>query len=244
MLKVRTLIIITLVSYIVTLLVTVPVNLIWRQVAPSVQIPGLEVSSVQGQIWQGSALVSWRQQSANISWTLNGWTLLIGQVSGTVQVKGLGLDVQTHASAGLFGYQLEPISGYVDDRWVNPELTRNRVSVSGRLWLDGLAVKGEWQKLLTLAEGELRWTGGQVSYPVGRSVHQPNIAPLSARVATDEKGIQVLVDGPDQTRILSGLLDTEGWGTLTVYKQLLALAGEPWPEGGRDVVLDLKQKVF
>jgi general secretion pathway protein N len=244
MLKVRTLIIVALVSYLLSLLVTVPASLIWRQLESRIQIQGLEISSVQGQLWQGSAVVNWRQQNAQVNWSLNGWPLLIGRLAGDVNIKAAGLDVASDLSVGLSEFQLESVSGYIDEVWINPELRRNRVAVSGRLWLEQLIVTGEWQTLITQAEGELRWTGGEVSYPVGRAIHSPDIAPLSARVSSNEKGIQLVVSDADQTQVLSGLLDTQGWGTLTVYKHLLALAGEPWPEGGRDIVLDLKQKVF
>lgn len=244
MLKFRYLLLVVLASYLITLVLTIPANLVWSQVSPMVRIPGLSVSSVQGQIWKGRANVNWRQQEAQLHWDIKGWYLLLGSLNGDIKVEGMGVAIDSRFDVNFSGFELQALNGYLDDQWINPELTQNRVSFNGRIWMEDLIFQGRWDRLLTDAQGQVRWTGGPVSYPVGRDVHRPEIVPLTASLQTSEQGVQLLVQDPDKNRVVTGLLDHEGWGSLQVYKQLLVLAGEPWPESGRDLILDLKQKVF
>lgn len=90
----------------------------------------------------------------------------------------------------------------------------------------------------------MRWTGGVVSYPVGTTTHSPNIVPLIAKFTTVEDKVLLSVNDPDEIPVITGEVTNEGWATVNMHQHLMKVANEPWPESGRDIVFDVKQKIF
>ena len=244
MLKTRYLVLITLLSFIVSLAATVPVSLIWKYVEPYVAIPGVKIAEPQGTLWQGQTQVTWQRETAQASWSISPWSLFLARLSSDIQVSGSGFDVTANAQLGPGGYSLTHVNGYVDDTLINPRLRAFKATLSGRFWLDELAAQGEWEKILTSASGEVRWTGGNVSYPVGRETRNPKIVQLVARLSTVDNVVRLSVEDPDNVPVVSGQVAEDGWATLNVHQHLMKVANERWPDNDRDIVFDMKQKIF
>ena len=115
--------------------------------------------------------------------------------------------------------------------------------IEGDVTIDHLELS--WQDgRLTGADGLGRWAGGRVAWPMGNSVGQADFPPMRATLDSTSDGVALVVaeqsgGGPAAEAEIrwNGMMD------LRVYKRMVDLAGQPWPDFASpdDVVFRVRQ---
>jgi general secretion pathway protein N len=115
--------------------------------------------------------------------------------------------------------------------------------IEGEVMIDRLNMA--WvDNRITRAEGLGRWDGGLVTWPMGDQRGQAEFPPMQATMDTTQGGVGLTVSeqggqGPaaDATVMWNGMME------LRVYKRMVDLAGQPWPDSASpgDVVFRVRQ---
>ncbi len=244
MARLRNLIIVGIVFYLVFLVSMAPVSLIAKTAFKDGAVPGLTINSVQGSIWNGQGSLLYQNNSFNVEWTLSPWAVFLAKAAGETTITTNGAEVSGLFSVSPIGFSLETLNGYLDDQFVNRFTIPFRTTLTGRIWLDDLSASGSWSRLLNEIEGGARWTGGTVGYPMGNRTQKAVLPQMTASFKTEQNVPSVSVSDQTEKLLLTGSIAEDGWGALNIHRQLVELAGQPLPKGQRDVVFEIKEKVF
>jgi len=237
-----------LLVYASVLLVWVPAGWVWQQASAHVRLPQqVEIQQVSGRLWDGAAGVKVAGFPMRVDWAL-GWPSLTG--------LSLPIDLAIDTAQSN-------IAGDVTIAWP----ARAEVNAKGRVVVSefealirqsgGAMIEGDvsidrlnlvWEdNRIALADGLGRWAGGQVRWPMGNRTGQARFPPMQAEMGTTQGGVELTVEeqggqGPaTEAQILwSGMME------LRVYKRMVDLAGQPWPDTARpdDVVFRIRQPLL
>ena len=94
------------------------------------------------------------------------------------------------------------------------------------------------------AGGEVRWTGGPVTYTLAGETSTENLPELTARLGPGPEAV-VLPRGAATPLLKLELLDN-GFAKIGVTKRLTKMLNTPWPGADPDdaVVLEVEEQVF
>lgn len=234
--------------YLVALVVLVPAGWLWHQASAHVQLPPeIQVRQVSGKAWSGAAGAVVAGYPVRLEWQL-----------GVPSLAGLSLPV----SFSLVSSQ-SSVDGRVSLDWQGngtldargrlvvaefEELIRRSggAVIEGDVTIDQLLLS--WQDgRITGADGVGRWAGGDVSWPMGNNVGRAEFPPMRATLDSTAEGVALVVaeqggDGAaaDAEIRWNGMMD------LRVYKRMVDLADQPWPESASpdDVVFRVRQPLI
>lgn len=234
--------------YLVALVALVPAGWLWHQASAHIQLPPeVQVRQVSGRAWAGVAGAVVAGYPVRMEWQL-----------GAPSFSGLSLPV----SFSLTSSQ-SSVDGRVSLDWQGA----GALEAKGRLTVaefedlirrsGGAVIEGDvtidrlllsWQEgRITEADGEGRWAGGEVSWPMGDRVERADFPPMRAILDSTSDGVALVVeeqggDGPaaDAEIRWNGMMD------LRVYKRMVDLADQPWSEsaGPDDVIFRVRQPLI
>lgn len=234
--------------YALALIVFMPAGWAWRWVAQDLQLPpGLVVSQLDGTLWDGQALLHYQQLPIRLNWEMRSGGLLSGR-----------LPVDWEAGAG---------KSHLRGRVVVSASKKMAINVSGRLhmadfsrWVreqGGAQLAGDvairrlslimtdtgWQN----ANGLAQWAGGLVTWPMGGSQQQATMPPMQAVLKQQQGVLDLTVSKTGSSQPAARLtLATTGVMRLMVYRRLLDLAGQSWPQSVPPgaTVFSMRQRVL
>lgn len=236
-------------SLMLSLIALFPANVLWQHVlAPEINLAatGVRVDKVQGTIWEGQALVNYQSVASILSWEVQPGGLL-----------GLSLPVKLkfNSQAGVINSELiiRPATmgimvtkAELQLSALNPALKQQRLTLDGELLIKDLNVNLEDGRPVS-ASGLASWSGGDIAYPAGREVHQRNLPMFRADIDTRDGVIRLAIrDSQASFDVISGSLDQQGVGMMSITRRLLDLSREPWSQNSReqDVVFKVKKELF
>ncbi|MEP1213778.1 MAG: type II secretion system protein N [Marinobacter sp.] len=234
--------------YLVSLVVLVPAGWLWHQASAHIQLPPeIQVRQVSGKAWSGAAGAVVAGYPVRLDWQLGApllselavpvdFSLATSQssVNGRVNLgwQGSGsLDASGRLAVAEFEDMIRRSGGAV----IEGDVTVDQLVLS---WRDGR---------ITGADGVGRWAGGEVTWPMGNSVGRAEFPPMRATLDSTADGVALVVaqqsgDGPaaDAEIRWNGMMD------LRVYKRMVDLAGQPWPDSASpdDVVFRVRQPLI
>jgi len=127
----RKIVFFSVLAYFIFLIATFPLNVIYKLVDPK-GLP-VQVVAVSGTVWNGDITVKHKSTGqVNAVWQLNGFSLLMGSIDSSVQIKSTELNAELDASFGIFTQtiNLAALNGYVQAPFVNRLLQRNKESLN------------------------------------------------------------------------------------------------------------------
>ena len=246
--KVILLLVLGLLVYVLALLALLPASVVWQQLRPQIQLPpGVNVTQVSGSWWSGATAAVVGGYPLRLQWQL-GWPRL-GEQSAPIDWQ---LD---SARSELQG---KVILAWPDAASVTARGTlvvdefEALIRQSGGAMIAGSVsverFKLQWQdNRVVSASGLGQWPGGLVSWPMGVNTGQASFPPMQANLEPTNGGLELMIaasngNGPAaMARLLwTGMLD------LQVYKRMLDLAGQPWPDTAQpgDVVFRVRQPLL
>jgi len=232
------------------LVATLPANFVWQSIlSPQVNTRGmgLDVISVDGTVWQGRALISYKSLSSVVNWNISVIDALSLSLPIEINVDSQVGKAQLFASIGLSQSSLEIVKADVDVSKLSPVFQRQRVVLDGDLLVKNLLVNINERKISS-ASGLASWSGGDIAYPVGRQLHERNLPSFRAELSSSAEGdVQLGIrDADAKFNVIDLKLDEKGEVMLKVTRRLLDISNEAWPKNSReqDVVFKIKKMIY
>jgi hypothetical protein len=239
-----------LLSLMLFLLASLPAEIVWHKgVVP--QLKGnniqVEVLSLNGTIWDGQALVRYQDIESIVNWDVSILGVLSLELPVALKVNSqVGL-VDIRASIGLNSIYVELLSADIELAKLTPLFKRQRVKLDGQLVAKDIQFEVVDNQFKS-ASGLLSWSGGNITYPAGRQLHERTLPMFKGRLVTKTNGDIFLGvrDVGASFDLIEGLLDIEGSALLTVKRRLLDLSDEAWPQNSRekDTVFKVKKNIY
>jgi general secretion pathway protein N len=244
----KSLIAVSIVVYIVCLIALMPLNVVYRAVAPS-NLP-VDVLAVSGTLWQGDVVVK-HAMTGQVSskWTLQPLNLLAGQVKAKLAMDSNVAELNTLLTYNALSQSLkiENTKGFVSAGLINRVIAQSKTQISGDVELSNTNVHYNFATGESdLASGQLVWMGGQVNYPKGRNMASANLPMLVAKLASENNELQADVATVDGLQVANASLKKDGWANVAIRKAMIDLVGEQWPNkvSPDAVVFEISERIF
>lgn len=246
--KVLLLVLLAALIYFAALVVWVPAGWLWHQISDRVSLPPqLVVQQVSGRIWDGAAALVIAGHPVRLDWTLD-WP----------SVTDLALPVQVNLASSQSSLSGRGRIGWPDRGVMNvrgtigvaefEELIRRSggAVIEGDVVVERLNVQWVGQRIVS-ASGVGLWNGGLVTWPMGKQTGQADFPPMEAILDSNQGGVIVTVSEQDGDGPAAGVsISWKGMMSVRVYKRMVDLAGQPWPDSARpgDIIFQVKQKLL
>jgi len=239
-----------LLSLLLFLLATLPANFVWQQALSSKLIGKnlpIKVLAIEGTVWGGKALVRYQKIESIVDWDISLMGLLSLGLPIDVQVNSQVGSLELGANVGLNSASIEVVSADIDLIYLTPLFRRHRVKLDGSFVAKNIQLEVVDNQIRS-ARGLLSWSGGDISYPAGRKVHERTLPMFKGKLETKENGdIYIGVrDTGASFDLIEGHLGSGGSAMLKVKRRLLDLSDEAWPQNSReqDVVFKVKKNIY
>ena len=247
-LKILLLLVLGLLVFAATLVLTVPAGWLWQQVEDRLPLPeDIRVQQVSGHLWDGAARIVVIGYPALVEWRLL-------RPSLSDQTLPVDLRVQTSQSEVRADAQLAwpvQINAKADGHIAVAEF-RDLIRQSGGAMIEGdvdiqrLVVRWSGEALPEL-QGQARWPGGLVTWPMGSERGSADFPPMQANLEGNGRSAELLISeqgasGP----AAQAALRPDGMMEIRVFKRMVDLAGQDWSNsaGPGDVVFRVRQPLI
>ena len=223
-----------------------PAATIWQFARADVQkrLPNLQVLSVDGTIWSGSANIRyWNFPPTDVRWSIAPLSLLHARLDLKTVASGDYIHLETNAR--IARDRIDALTdGYVESPWINPVSTNYGLKYSGRLTVDSLALVSDF-RWFSKAAGKLHWNGGQVVYQTARGPQGIQLPAMDGTLHEDGGNLNLDITQAARTLIAITLRRT-GWVKVDIKAGLMEAANLPWPPGESrgDTALMLEEQLF
>ena len=210
------------------------------------RVPGLELRTVGGTVWNGEARPVYRgEPQGRLAWTFAPSGILDGEARLQWRLSDLDLDLSGDAAQG-FGDARATIAGRVGAPAVNRVLGRYDIGVDGDFELHEVSVASNGADGLRLS-GQFAWKGGRTFYRLSGLNYDTTMPAMTADLETvdGEHAFDVRL-ADDALLLIRARLDAEGWIEVGLTRRFVALAGIPWPVPGEEdaIVLTVEEQLF
>ncbi len=246
--KILLLVVLAALVYFAALVVWVPAGWLWQQVSGKVSLPPqVVVQQVSGRVWDGAASLVVAGHPVRLDWTLD-WPSL------TALALPVKIDLTSSRSSltgsGRIGWPdrgVMNIRGRIGVAEFEDLIRRNGGAViEGDVVIERLNLQWVGQRIVS-ASGIGLWDGGLVTWPMGNQTGQADFPPMEAILDSSQGGVELTVspqggDGPAAGASISW----KGMMKVRVYKRMVDLAGQPWPDSARpgDIIFQVRQKLL
>lgn len=237
-----------LISYLVFLIMTAPLEYVWPKLQPYVEPLPVSVEHVQGTLWKGQALVNIPNVGrVNGSWDIHLNSLIAGKLNADVNLKGDELSFKGVVIASSEHIEVESGSAFLSSKYLKNLLQQGRSSLTGDFELNkfsGLFSLVE-NKILA-ADGRLLFTGGDVSFPLDGKTVNATLPILVGKITKPSDNVELVITNTDGQNIGDGYVQPDGWAGLGIRRRFLDILGLHWPEGvsADKVIFEASQKLL
>ena len=246
--KVVGLLLLGLLVYGVTLMLWVPAGWVWQQASSHVGLPHeIRVNQVSGQLWDGAAAITVIGFPTRLQWHLQ-WPALTElqlpvKFSLTTSQSRLQGEAKLNWPASA---RLQAVGRVAPAEFETLIRQSGGAVIGGEVKVDRLSLEISDNRIQQ-AEGLARWPGGLVTWPMGNQTGQADFPPMQATLDTHSTGLLLTIseqggEGPAAETQLqrSGMMD------IRVYKRMVDLAQQPWPDSARpnDVIFRVQQPLL
>lgn len=231
-------------SYSLSLVAMTPLSWLLPFVEGQLAPLGVKINQAEGSLWNGSAQITERTVgSVNVNWDVRLASLLLLSLPVDVEVSNAHMNVTGMVSAGFGGLKIADLEGYIDEKAAEPFYKPYRADLSGRLQLSDVSANVSWGRSLGDATGELSWSGGPISFPVGRSTQNFEVPMMLGQITSDDSAWRFDVKNTSDQQYIAATLSREGEANLSIKRVLATDMNIPIPSGGSSL-FDISQQVF
>lgn len=165
LLKLKTIVLLALLVFLLTLLCNLPASLVWRQVAPNLPAK-VELQGITGSLWQGQVAnmrVEGIDQGA-LRWDWRPGALFKGQLALDLDWRPRNSQVYANLRLGLGSVVLQQINGRLDARSM-AAINKAPFVLTGDWLLDVPELKLQDFERVVLAQGRIVWSGAGGGLP-------------------------------------------------------------------------------
>ncbi len=237
-----------LLVYLIALVILLPAGWVWQWVSPQVSLPPqIKINQVSGQLWNGAAGFTFVGRPLRLSWDLETPSLLslTFPLSFSLHSAQSGLN-------GRLAFSWPDNANLTARGKVRVREFENLIQRSGGAILAGdviierLAlewVDGEFGD----GQGLARWSGGEVTWPMGSGVQSADFPPMEATLnaAAGRMSMTILQQGESEPAANADIFP-DGMLEIRVYKRMIDLAGQSWSGAASpgDVIFRVRQPLL
>lgn len=237
-----------LISYLVFLILTAPLEYVWPKVQPHIGTLPVKIEQVQGTLWQGRARVSVpRLGKVTGQWDIQLADLLSGRVSAAIDVKGDELKFKGLVSGSFDDLHVSQGEAFLSSRYLQPILRQGRSSLTGDFELSqfsGTFLLKDQQILA--ADGRLLFSGGDVSFPLDGKNVSAKLPILIGAIQKPAKNVELIITNTDGQDIGNGYIQPDGWAGIGIRRRFLDILGLQWPANvaAEKIIFEASQKLL
>ena len=241
------------VSFSLFLILSAPAAPLWSFFGKDLnnKIPQLDISSIQGKLWNGRAKLNYRAFPTSIlTWDINTPPLAQKTVDVDLQIEGESHRFSANLKASQNNIQIQNLNGRIDADYINRVSENLGLTFTGTIDLEAFNIKAinvqGNQKRLSKAEGHIAWDGGQiVSRTVASGTQVFDLPPLRGDFSINASNGGLQLDIYDNEQILIEItLKPDGWAAVKIKVGLFQLAGLSWQGDLNDNVIEIEEKVL
>lgn len=236
-------------AFAVFIVATLPASVAWKHViapATKVQSAGVIAKSFDGTLWNGRAHIAFRHLEGVLSWDIQFAGLFGGSLPIDIGLESTAGELEAALDVGLSKQNAELKTMRLELGKLNPFLRAKRVKVDGELMVKNV-VFALRRSTVERIEGRFSWSGGAVSYPAGREIHDRVLPAFSGAANTDNAGLISLAirDQDASFDTMRGSWSQNGDALWEVTRRVLDIAQEPWSANSSetDVVFKVKKPI-
>jgi len=237
-----------LISYVIFVVLTAPLEFIWPKIQPKLGPLPVQVKSISGSLWQGQAQIQAPQVgSISANWDVQVSDLLTGQL--TVLLTATGKELKFSGQVSTDGEQvvIADSTGFMSSSYLKPLLRQGRANLEGDFELSGFNGRITLSdKQVHSAEGRLVFSGGDVGFPIDGKKIRAELPILIGTISKPSDNVDLEITDTDGKSIGSGYIQPDGWAGMVMRRRLLDLLGQKWPaDVGEDaIIFEVSQKIL
>lgn len=247
----RWLLLLGLLTFLITLLITMPLHFVWRYLEPQLQGLPVQVTQVRGSIWQGNArlLVPQLSELGAIQghWQVQPWSLFRAKLQVQLDLETSDLRLQLPLTLAPNQIAIDAGHGYLDLVALKPILARERGSAEGAVELQRLQAKVALDPVLieTMA-GQLTYTGGAVSILIDNKPVNSSMPPLLGQLTNADGQTKLQASTIEGLSLFDAFIKDDGWAGIIIKRNFIDALGQTWPMQAEpdDVVFEVSRKVL
>lgn len=241
-------ILIAVVCYLVTLLATVPLNLVWSQLKPHAENLPFQVRQVSGTVWSGQSTINMPQVgNVQANWQLLPSLLLFTESELRLTVQAQGLDLKAKVFVDTEQVRFEQTSGHLNSQLLRPALAAARVKLAGDFELTNFQLTANYkQPEILAAQGRILYSGGDVSFPIDGKMISSTVPLIIGDIQQQEDKVTLELVSEEQLSLGQGFLKPDGWAGIAIKRRFLDTIGQQWPGKANedDVIFEVSEKVL
>ena len=238
------LVLIGIATFIVCLGVFAPASLVRIALRDA---PQITLASPTGTLWRGfGELGIAGTQLGRVTWSFAPSALLNGDLGFDITVSGEHIELGGRTTAS-FRTAHAMLDGKLDTALLNDLFSRYDIRIPGTIAVEHLDLAATYGARLPDVRGELKWSGGEVSYRLSGRDHRVALPPLVGFIDSSSSQPEISVyQVDDKMPLMLAKVARDGMATVGITKQFTKMLGEPWPGGEPDhaVVLEVGEKLF
>lgn len=233
-----------------------PLHFIWQFAEPHLRSLPVTINEPRGTIWDGATEIQApKLKPIQLAWQLSPTSLLTGHPSLNLFVDNDDFKVSGQISGEWDWQQRQPANitiqnmmGTLDSDGINPFIRSLDARLSGNLDIQG--IEGSFdlvKRKVTGINGQLVFSGGDVSFPVDRRKVSSNLPLVVGRLGIQNENAELAVTTEEQEQLARLFLQPDGWGGVAVRRLMLDLLDQPWADKqatAETVVFELTQKIL
>ena len=211
---------------------------------PMQRLGGASLTATAGTLWSGSgALRLGGLGLGRLHWSFEPSTALRLAPGCAWRLTGDAVDLQGRMAFQGGAVELSA-QGTVAAAAVNPGLAAYDIRLDGSLTIDELDAAVS-DGSLTRLDGSGRWTGGTVSYALGRQLHTALLPPMRAEANSAPIRASAFAEAEGALLVQAEIMDG-GYVKIGITRRLLQLLNRPWAGGGAkdEIVVSVEEAVF
>ncbi len=241
-----------LLTFLITLVLTTPLHFVWRHVSPQLSALPVQVQQVNGTLWNGRLqfqVLQLRELGLlDARWELSFLSLLAGQADLRLQVESPDLRLQLPLRVGLDNVlHIDGADGYFDLSPVQPLLQRQRTKVEGQVELSRLLAEVDLSiNQFNQLSGQLVYSGGASTFLVDNKPVNATLPMLIGQLGREPERAALDLTTDSGELLLRGYLQPDGWAGIALRRRFLDVLGQQWPaQADADtVIFEVSQKVL
>ncbi len=237
-----------LISYLIFLIVTAPLEFVWPKVQPHVGRLPVQIERVSGTLWQGQARLNIPKiGKVTGQWDVQVTELLAGQLAADVMISGDELKFEGLVRGSTERLEVVNSNAFMSSSYLQPVLRQSRSTLTGDFELNkfnGLFSIKEQQILA--ADGRLVFSGGDVSFPLDGKKVNATLPILIGAINKTGENVELVITDTDGQNIGTGYVQPDGWAGLGIRRRLLDILGLKWPAeaDAEKVIFEASQKLL
>ena len=241
-------VLIGLMSYLIWLTITAPLEYVWPKIQPYAPPLPVKIQQVQGTVWQGQADIMVPNVGKVIAnWDINVTDLFFGKLSAQVDAKGQELKFNGMVSGTAEQIEVKQAKAFLSSHYLKPMLKQGRSSLTGDFELNKFnGLFSITDKQILAAEGQLLFSGGDVSFPLDGKNVNATLPILVGLIQKPEDKVEVKITNTDGENVGDGYIQPDGWAGIGIRRRFLDILGLQWPAeiAADKVIFEASQKLL